>query len=210
MRKLIVLAAGLLVFLGSLAAFMSLGLFTDTAQIQNGSFTTGTLDIDLSDNNETDQDNLVNTQLTLSNMAPGDQVQPTVGITVRNNGSLALRYALYASATDADARNLKDELEVTIRAIDTVTADGNCDDFDGVVIYGPTANWDGAAAANTFVAIFGNSAAGPDSGDRTLAASVSEVLCIRVRLPITAGNAVQNATTTITWEFRAEQTINNP
>jgi len=210
MRKLMVLAAGLLVFVGSLGALMTVGLFTDTAQIQNGSFTTGTLDVDLSDDNETNVDNLVTTQLTLSNMAPGDQVQPTVGITVRNTGSLALRYALYASATDADALNLKDQLEVTIRAVDTVTADGNCDDFDGAVIDGPTSNIDGSTAPGTFFSIFGNSAAGPDGGDRPLAATVSEVLCFRVMLPTTATNSVQNATTTITWEFRAEQTANNP
>lgn len=56
-------------------------------------------------------------------MAPGDQAQPDNGITVISNGTLNLRYALYASATDADSKNLKDQLEITIRGPDT--AGGN-------------------------------------------------------------------------------------
>jgi len=194
---------------GATLGAIGTALFTDTAQIQNGSFTTGTLDIDLTDNNETNADNLTTTELTMSAMSPGDQVQPTGGITVRNNGTLALRYALYASATDADSKNLKDQLEVTIRAVDSVTADGNCEDFDGAVIYGPTTNIDGTTTAGTAFVIFGDSTAGAHTGDRALAAAASEVLCFRVKLPTTAPNSVQNATTTITWEFRAEQTANN-
>lgn len=194
---------------GALFGSISTALFTDTAQIQNGSFTTGTVDIDLTDDNETAADNLVNTQLTSAAMAPGDQIQPTVGIRVVNSGTLQLRYALYASATDADTKNLKDSLEVTIRAIDSVTADGNCDDFDGAVIFGPTTNIDGATAPGTFFAIFGDSTAGAQAGDRTLAAAANEVLCFRIKLATTAPNSSQNAATTVTWEFRGEQTANN-
>lgn len=193
----------------TLVGSISTALFTDTAQIQNGSFTTGTVDIDLTDDNETDADNLTTTQLTLSNMAPGDQVQPTVGITAKNNGTLALRYALYAAATDADAKNLKDQLEVTIRAVDANAVNGNCNEFDGAVIDGPTSDIDGATAPGTFFSIVGDSTAGAQGGDRPLAAAASEVLCFRVKLLSTAPNSVQNATTTITWEFRAEQTANN-
>jgi len=203
---LLLLALGLT---AGLVGTISTALFTDTAQIQNGSFTTGTLDIDLTDDNETDADNLTSTQLTLSGMAPGDQVQPTVGITAKNNGTLALRYALYASATDADSKNLKDQLEVTIRAVDSNAGNGNCNEFDGAVIDGPTSDIDGATAPGTFFSIYGDSAAGAQAGDRALAAAASEVLCFRVRLLTTAPNSVQSATTTITWEFRAEQTANN-
>jgi len=212
MRKHLRRSLLLLLSLGLIAGLVgtiSMALFTDTAQIQNGSFTTGTVDIDLTDDNETNADNLANTQLTLSAMAPGDQVQPTVGITVRNNGTLALRYALYASATDADAKNLKDQLEVTIRAVDTNAVNGNCNEFDGAVIYGPTTNIDGSTAAGTFFSIFGDSTAGAQAGDRALAAAASEVLCFRIKLATTAPNSVQNAATTATWEFRAEQTANN-
>jgi predicted ribosomally synthesized peptide with SipW-like signal peptide len=194
---------------GSLLGGISTALFTDTAQIQGSSFTTGTIDIDLTDDNETNADNLTNTQLTIGAMAPGDQVQPTGGITVRNNGTLALRYAFYASATDADAKNLKDQLEVTIRAIDVTVPATPCDNFDGAVIYGPTTNIDGATAAGTFFIIFGDSTAGAQAGDRALAAAASEILCFRVKLATSAPNSSQNAATTITWEFRAEQTANN-
>jgi len=193
-------------FLGGI----STALFTDTAQIQNGAFTTGTVDVDLTDDNETAADNLVNTQITASALAPGDQIQPNAGITVISNGTLNLRYALYLSATDADAKNLKDQLEITIKSIDVTTPATPCDNFDGTTtIYGPTTNWDGAAAAGTFVSIFGDSTAGAHAGDRTLNAGTNEVLCFRVKLALTAPNSSQNATTTFTWEFRAEQTANN-
>jgi hypothetical protein len=200
---------------GATLGAIGTALFTDTAQIQNGSFTTGTVDLDLTDNNETAADNLATTELTFSAMAPGDQAQPNNGITVISNGTLNLRYALYASATDADAKNLKDQLEITIRGPDTAGANTGetpvlqCDDFDGTLISGPTTNFDGAAAAGTFVSIFGDSTAGAQTGDRALTAGTNEVLCFRVKLPTTAPNSVQDATTTVTWEFRAEQTKNN-
>ena len=212
MRRHIRKALALLLVLGlagSLLGGISTALFTDTAQIQGGSFTTGTIDIDLTDDNETLADNLTNTQLTLAAMAPGDQVQPTAGITVTNNGTLALRYALYASATDADTKNLKDQLEVTIRAVDSNAGNGNCNEFDGAVIYGPTTNIDGSTTAGTFFSIYGDSTAGAQAGDRALAATASEVMCFRVKLATSAPNTSQNATTTVTWEFRSEQTANN-
>jgi len=199
----------------SLIGASSLALFTDTAQIQNSTFTTGTVDLDLSDSNETNADDLATSDLTLSAMAPGDQVQPDNGITARNNGSLNLRYALYAKATDADSKHLKDQLEITIREPDTSGANSGespvlqCNDFDGTAIYGATTNFDGSAVADTYVAIFGDSVSGAHAGDRALTASASEVLCFRVKLATTAPNSVQGATTTLTFEFRAEQTKNN-
>lgn len=212
MRRQIKKTMALLLVLGlagSLLGGVSTALFTDTAQIQNSTFATGTIDLDLTDDNETLADNLVNTQLTLSAMAPGDQVQPTAGITVTNNGSLALRYALYAAATDADSKNLKDQLEVTIRAVDSNAGNGNCNEFDGALIDGPTSNIDGSTSPGTFFSIYGDSTAGAQAGDRALAAAASEVLCFRVRLDLAAPNSSQDATTTVTWEFRSEQTANN-
>ncbi len=199
----------------ALVGSLSTALFTDNAQIQNGTFTTGTVDIDLTDNNETAADNLANTELTLSAMAPGDTVRPDNGITVLNNGTLNLRYALYLSATDADAKNLKDQLEITIKGPDSAAANlgevpvKQCDDFDGTSIYAATTNWDGSASAGTFVSIFGDSTAGAQAGDRALSTGSNEVLCIQVKLASTAPNSIQNATTTLTWEFRSEQTANN-
>lgn len=205
---LMLVAVGLTV---GLAGSLSTALFTDTAQIQNATFTTGTVDIDLTDSNETAADNLTTSDITFVTMAPGDQSQPNGGITVINSGSLDLRYALYVAATDADSKNLKDQLEITIKTIDVTTPATPCDNFDGATtLYGPTANFDGAAAAGTFVALLGDSTAGPQAGDRPLNTATNEVLCFRVKLPTTAGNSVQNATTTLTFEFRAEQTKNNP
>jgi len=167
------------------------------------------MDLDLTDNNEPAADNLTTTELAFSAMAPGDQAQPVNGVTVINNGTLDLHYALYASATDADTKNLKDSLEVTIRAVDTNADNGNCNEFDGAIIDGPTTDIDGSTSPGTFFAIFGDSTAGAQAGDRALAAAASEVLCFRIKLALTAPNSSQNAATTVTWEFRAEQTANN-
>jgi len=48
------------------------------------------------------------------------------------------------------------------------------------------------------------------AGDRTLAASASEILCFNVSLPSGTGNAYQGLTSTATFAFQAEQTTNNP
>jgi hypothetical protein len=58
--------------------------------------------------------------------------------------------------------------------------------------------------------VIGDSAAGQQTGDRTLAAGGSEVLCLQVSLPSATGNTYQAKTTTATFTFDAEQTTNNP
>ena len=57
--------------------------------------------------------------------------------------------------------------------------------------------------------IFGDPTQGAQSGDRTLNAGASEVLCIQVSLPSSSGNTYQGITTTATFTFNAEQTANN-
>jgi hypothetical protein len=42
-----------------------------------------------------------------------------------------------------------------------------------------------------------------------LAAGANEVLCFKIELPSSTGNAFQNATTVATLTFTAEQTDNN-
>ena len=59
-------------------------------------------------------------------------------------------------------------------------------------------------------AAVGSSAQGANAGDRNLAAGASEVLCFRVSLALSTGNAFQGATSAATFTFDAEQTANNP
>ena len=199
MLKKLTVVAVLVALVGVAANSGTLAVFTDAAPSNNNTFTTGTLDLKLSDNNETDLDS-VSTSVTFTAMAPGDTV--TDRIVPKNTGSLALRYAVSASATNADAKGLKDQLVLTIKTIDVTTPGTPCDNFDGTQLY--TGDVDSTAGK-----LVGDNAQGAQAGDRTLAATASETLCFRVNLPLATGNTFQNATTTVTFTFDAEQTANN-
>ena len=58
--------------------------------------------------------------------------------------------------------------------------------------------------------MIGDPSQGAQAGDRTLAASANEVLCVQVALPSATGNAFQSAATTGTLTFDAEQVASNP
>jgi hypothetical protein len=178
-----ILAAGLLV--GSLSAgALSLALFTSSATVSGNAFTAGTVVIGAAP---------ATAALTASNMMPGDTVNGS--ITVANNGTAQLRYAMSSSSTDTDGKALRDQLQLTVKSTGT-----SCAAFDGSTLYNGALN--GAA--------FGSSAAGAQAGDRTLDAGTNEALCFRATLPLATGNAYQGATTTATFTFDAEQTANNP
>ena len=197
-KKSLIIAAFLLL---SSAAFRTGGLavFTDAAPSSGNTFTTGTLDIDLSDANETEQD-AVTASISYSAMAPGDTV--TASVTVKNNGTNALRYALSSSATNADSKGLKDVLSLIIKTVDVTTPVTPCDNFDGTQLY--TGDLDSTAGK-----LFGDNTQGAQVGDRSLAVGASEILCFRVSLALSAPNSIQNAATTATFTFDAEQTANN-
>ena len=199
MLKPVAIIAGLVVLAGVAFNSGTLAVFTDAAPSNNNTFTTGTLDLKLSDNNETDLDS-VSTSVTFTGMAPGDTV--TDRIVPKNTGSLALRYAIGGSATNVDAKGLKDQLVLTIKTIDVTTPGTPCDNFDGTQLY--TGDVDSTAGK-----LVGDNAQGAQAGDRTLAPTASETLCFRVNLPLATGNTFQNATTTVTFTFDAEQTANN-
>ena len=199
MLKKLTVVAVLVALVGVAANSGTLAVFSDAAPSNNNTFTTGTLDLKLSDNNETDLDS-VSTSVTFTAMAPGDTV--TDRIVPKNTGSLALRYAISASATNADSKGLKDQLVLTIKTIDVTTPGIPCDNFDGTQLY--TGDTDSTAGK-----LVGDNTQGAQAGDRILAAAASETLCFRVNLPLNTGNTFQNATTTVTFTFDAEQTANN-
>jgi len=171
---------------GSFAAADSLAVFTDSEANAANTFGSGTIVIDGAP---------ASAVVTLANMAPGDSVIAPLVIT--NSGTLPMRYAMSTATTNVDAKNLANQLEFTIRA-KTASA---CSVEDGAILYGPAALALGAIGA---------SAQGAQAGDRELAASASETLCFKVMLPLSTGNAFQNASTTATFTFDAEQTANNP
>jgi predicted ribosomally synthesized peptide with SipW-like signal peptide len=190
--KKLALSVGLL---GATAAAVTMGtlaVFTDSQPIGANTFTTGTVDISTAP---------TTALVTYANMAPGDTV--TNSIVVTNSGSLNLRYAVSSTATNTDAKALKDQLVLTVKTIDVTTPGTPCDNFDGTTLY--TGDLDSTAGK-----IIGDTAQGGQAGDRTLNTGTNETLCFKADLPLASGDTFQNATTTATFTFAAEQTKNNP
>ena len=187
-RRLSATALALLLF-GSLSTVGVLALFTDSAVLGANAFSTGTIDITTSP---------TTALVTFSGMMPGDSVTDDLVVT---NGSGAARYSLASSATNADAKGLKDQLVLTIKTgVTTCTNAGFT--TDGTQLY--TGDLDSTAGK-----LIGDVAQGADSGDRDLAVSASETLCFKVSLPLATGNAFTSAASTATFTFDAEQTANN-
>jgi spore coat-associated protein N len=188
-RKILLALLGIGV-LGLIASIAGLAVFTSTASVGSNTFTTGTVTISTAP---------ASALVTFSNMAPGDQV--TNPITATNAGSLALRYAITSTTTE---NVLAGQLSLTIKSgVTTCTNAGF--GSTGTVIYGA-----GVLGNTTAVNVVGNPAQGAQAGDRTLAAAANEILCFNVSLPLTSNNTYQNLTTTATFAFQAEQTVNNP
>lgn len=186
-----------LVAIGILGSFMGIGgfsLFTDRADNGGNDFTSGSVNISL---------NPTATPIWTmdsSNMAPGDEV--TAPITVSNDGTLDLRYAV-TSTTIEDV--LAAQLQLTIK-LGVTDCDNTGFPLSGTPtpLYGP-----GILGSTSGTKVIGNPTPGPDTGDRTLAASDHEDLCFNVKLPLDAVGPM-STNTTATFRFDAEQTKNNP
>jgi hypothetical protein len=176
-----------MVAISTLAACVSLGgglsLFTQSVDNGGNTFTSGSVIISTSP---------ASAFITIDNMAPGDT--ETDQLTISNDGTLQLRYAMTTVATNTDSKNLRDALTLVIKEKGT-----DCATFDGTTLYTGTLA-DGA---------IGDPSTGGDLGDRTLDASDSEDLCFKVTLPSNA-TGPEAAATTATFTFAAEQTTNNP
>ena len=182
-RRRAVLGVALAVLVGMSigTGAISLAVFTDS-KTSTATFSTGTIVLGVSPA----------TVFTVSDLLPGAFGSQTV--TVSNTGTGAMRYALSTGATNADSKGLASALQLSIYP-------NNCSAPDGAALFGGSL---GSAA-------FGNPAQGTDAGDRGLSATASEPLCFRWSLPlVSSGNGLQNAATTATFTFAAEQTANNP
>jgi len=187
------LALTVLVLL-ALAVFLTAGtmaLFTDAQGVPGNGFTTGTIDLTTAPTSAV---------VTLGNMAPGDVT--TNSLVVSNAGTLPLRYAITSVATNADAKGLKDQLVLDVKSVDVTTPAVPCDNFDGTQLYAGDLDSVGGK-------LIGDNAQGAQAGDRSLAISSNETLCVRASLPSSTGNAYAGATTTATFTFDSEQTANN-
>ena len=191
-RKRRILAAGTLAGLAFVGIGVSSALFTDSEALPGNDLTTGTVRLGATPGTAA---------ISAGNMAPGDDEFGNVRI--ENTGSLQARYSVEASADDPDTKGLRTQLRIS--AYSGVSplncAAGNV--AGGTLEGGPT-------DLSTTFDLVGDSAQGDQAGDRTLAAAGSENLCFRVSLPLSTGNAYQDATSTITLTFNAEQTAHNP
>ncbi len=162
-------------------------VWTDAQAVPGNTFSTGSVDISTSP---------TSALVTLGAMVPGDKV--TAPLTVSNDGTLQLRYAMATSISGSTA--LSNGLELQIKS--GVTACTNAG-FD--------ANGSNVYATGTLTAgAIGNPAQGNQSGDRVLDTGQSDVLCFQVRLPSAASPTLQGLSTTATFTFTGEQTTNNP
>lgn len=175
-----------------LTTLTSGAFFTDSQAVANNTITTGTVKLGASP---------ASAAVTVANMAPGDVKVGTV--TISNAGSMALRYAMLSTADNTDGKGLAAQLQMTVKVgVSSCTAAGF--GADGTVVYGA-----GVFGSTTGTKVFGDATAGQQAGDRTLSAGTNEALCVYVTLPSSTGNAYQDATTTATYRFDAEQTANN-
>lgn len=177
-----VLAAGLALHIPGL----TLALFTDSDDVGSNAFDTGTISLSTSP---------TSALLSFSNMFPGDQV--TAELSLANDGSGELRYAMTSSVTESVlSAGLSARVKTGLSTCDSANMD---DDTAGTVLFDGTL--DGTS--------FGDPTQGAHSGDRTLAAGASENLCFRALLPTSADNTLQGLSTTATFTFQSEQTKNN-
>jgi hypothetical protein len=179
----VALAAGVLsVAVVGVTGLASSALFTSQDSVTGSSFAAGTVDIAAGTGSAV---------FSVDTSAPGSVAYGA--LTVANDGSLAMRYAMSTSAEG----DLAAELDATVLRI---AADETCDaDATGDVLY----TGDLASAG------FGSSSAGADLGDRTIDAAGDESLCFAVSLPSTVGNSAQGDSATASFTFDAEQTLNN-
>ena len=187
--RVLMAIAILIASLGALGTTLTGAVFSDSESVVSNAFSTGTVDIAASPSSAV---------ISFSTMAPGDKV--TAPFTVTNDGSLELRYALTSTSSEDF---LAAQLDMTIKTGVSVCNNGQFGN-DGSVIYGP-----GDLGTSTGANVIGDPAQGADTGDRVLAASAAETLCIQIELPLGTGNSYQGLSTDATLVFAAEQTVNN-
>ena len=161
-------------------------LWSDAVPVSGATISSGVLDLKVN----TLDSVTTYTDLSLSGMVPGNTVAGI--LTVRNAGSIPLTYYATAAATNADGKGLGAALVVKVTADAAVTGTA------------PARTCAGAALAQTGTAFAGNLVGAPAT-QRSLAAGVSETLCVQATLPSTAASSLQGATTNVSLTFTASQ-----
>jgi spore coat-associated protein N len=190
-RRLAASAATVGLGLVGITSLTTSAIFTDNDSVSGGGFTTGTVDVSVAASE---------TFLRVDSMVPGDVAyQP---LTVHNDGSLGYRYAMEKSFEDVNAP-LSEQLQLAVYAVPdeaSCTADG-VSGLQPLRAPAPIAA-DGAV-------LLGDSATGPQDGDRLVVATATDVLCFGLYLPLETGDAFQSSSTTLGLTVLAEQSAHN-
>ena len=195
-RKRILLTLGAALTVASIGmGAVSLAVFTDTETV-DATFTSGTIILDAT---KVDALNLA----LGDNWVPGDSV--TGSVDVENDGTNPLRYSLNTTTTAVAGPNggvLNTALLVEVKTVDATTPVTKCNEFDGTALQV-------SEALGSSNVMFGSVSSTVGTGDRAVASTATDVLCIRISLPIATGDTFQGATAVSTFTFNAEQTENN-
>jgi len=177
-----------LLCLGLVAGLFVTGTYaywTDDVTITGSTFTAGTLDLQV---NNADSYTTTTLGMSITPMVPGNTSAQV--LTVKNNGTVPLKYTLTGGlgGTDAAAFNTAAALKLTIFSGGAVSGTGNAATCTGGgVIYGPT-----ALTNVTSTAIIG-SRRGP------VAPADAEALCFQITFDAAAPGTLQGKTATATF-----------
>lgn len=219
-KTMVAASAAVLLASGALTAASISGTgatFTDVVTGSGNAFTAGSVDIAATQDGST-----AFVPLTASAMTPGDYAYTP--LTIKNTGSLDLRYAITSTLTSKstasgglqDGTQFAMDLMPTIKtgltpaACNAETGAGDAAWTAGAsLVSAAGALADASAILGNAVNLVGDPATGSQGGDRSLAPGASETLCLQMGLPTTAANADQGASLTFTLGISAEQTTNN-
>jgi predicted ribosomally synthesized peptide with SipW-like signal peptide len=199
---------------GRVRALLSLGLllgitqvstlasWTDSATVQGGGFSSGTLDLKVG---ESAADQLTgqggswtHTTLALTAMAPGESVARA--LTVGNGGSVALAYSASVVTTNNDLFNAGTPgLQVTVVEGGTVSNTGTqaSNNRTGACTGGSATSLTNASVSTTASGLHGSAV--------SLASGATRSYCVLAKLATTAPNSMQGKTTSLTLSFSAQQ-----
>jgi len=177
-----------LLSLGIVAGAFTTGTYafwTDNATITGTTFTAGTLDLVVNGS-----DTYATSTLGMSStpMVPGDTSAEV--LTVKDNGTVPLKYTLTGglTGTDAAAYSTAAALKLTVVAGGTRSGSGNAATCTGgTTIYGPT------ALTNVTATAIIDTRRGP------LAAAGTEALCFQITFDAAAPSSLQGKTATATF-----------
>jgi spore coat-associated protein N len=189
-QRILLTLAAVAALAGIAGGAISMAVFTDTETV-DATFSSGTIILDAAKIDA----------LTLNSaaMMPGDSV--TGSVDVENDGTAQLRYSLNTTTTDGSSP--AGPALFTALTIEVKTLGTDCATFDGTLLNSPA---EVLGASNV---MFGNPLPAVGAGDRIVNAGATDVLCIRVSLPLATDDTFQGATSVTTFTFNAEQTANN-